>query len=265
MADKTGIEWTDATWNPTTGCTPISAGCDHCYANTLAEGKLAKVYGARLPVVDTPQNRADTFAVRLWPERLGQLESWKAPRMVFVNSMSDLFHKDVPVDFLRRVFSAMLATPRHIKQVLTKRPGRMAAFVKRNVDLFPDGVPAHIWMGTSIENDENVYRARQLREVPAAVRFLSCEPLLGSVAALDLTGIHWVIGGGESGAGYRPVDPTHARELRDLCAAAGVPFFWKQWGGHTPKAGGRLLDGMTHDGFPGVSAASPAAALVAHA
>jgi protein gp37 len=251
------IEWTDATWNPTTGCSEVSAGCDHCYAKVLAHGRLSGVYGKVLPVVDTPENRADTFAVRLWPDRLRDPASWQKPRMVFVNSMSDLFHWDVPEEYVRRIFEAMLQVDRHTYQVLTKRPARMRRFVERNADLFPGGmVPAHVWMGTSVENQYAVHRVRQLRGVPAAIRFLSCEPLLGPLdlladffrplslsetpaAALNdgctdgvapRGEIHWVIGGGESGIGARPMRADWARSLRDQCAAAGVPFFFKQWG-----------------------------------
>jgi protein gp37 len=252
MGEKSKIEWTDATWNPVTGCTKVSAGCDHCYAHTLAHGRLADVYSKTLPIVDTAENRADPFAVRIWPERLDAPRKWRGhPRMVFVNSMSDMFHVDVPADFVRACFVVMMLEDVHTYQVLTKRPGRMAAFVRRNADLFAGGiVPPHIWMGTSVEDAEALYRVDHLRSVPADVRFLSCEPLLGSLAAINLNGVSWVIGGGESGDGCRRPDPQWARELRDACATAEVPFFWKQWGGRTPKAGGRLLDGCEHNGFP---------------
>jgi protein gp37 len=256
----TGIEWTDASWNPTTGCTEVSSGCDHCYARTLAMGKLRDAYSRRLPVVLSNANVNDPFAVRLWPERLDQPARWREPRRIFVNSMSDLFHVDVPDEFVRQVFEAMLTVDRHVYQVLTKRPGRMARFVRRNRDLFGVRVPAHIWVGTSVENQETAFRVGQLRDVPAAVRFLSCEPLLGPLdLQADLWGpyvrreeIHWVIVGGESGAGARKMDPEWARSLRDQCLRAGVPFLFKQWGGHTPKAGGRELDGRTWDEFPEV-------------
>lgn len=251
MGQQSAIEWTDATWNPTTGCTPVSKGCDNCYARTLATGRLAEVYSRKLPVVDTPENRADSFAIRLWPERLDDPAKWRGPRMVFVNSMSDLFHVDVPDEFVRRIFEVMLRVERHTYQVLTKRPSRARRFVDRNTDLFPGGVvPGHIWIGTSVEDGDVLYRVDHLRAVPATVRFLSCEPLLGSLAGLTLNDIHWVIGGGESGLGYRKVRQEWAAELRDICAAAGVAFFWKQWGGRTPKAGGRTLEGEIHDGMP---------------
>ena len=250
VAPKTGIEWTDATWNPVTGCTRVSAGCDNCYAATLANRLLRDRYTSRLPVVPTAENVADPFAVRLWPERLSQPLEERRPRMIFVNSMSDLFHADVPENFLRRVFEVMLEANWHTFQVLTKRPGRAARFCRRNADLFPGGiVPSHIWMGTSVENQRVAYRVAQLVAVPAEVRFLSCEPLLGPIS-LDLRGIQWVIVGGESGPVRRPMDLDWARSIRDQCLAAGVPFFFKQVGGRTPKAGGRLLDGRTWDEYP---------------
>ena len=262
MPERTAIEWTDATWNPTTGCTRVSAGCDHCYAERLSRRLLAATYCAQLPVVNTEANRANPFAVRTWPERLAIPGSWRRPRRVFVNSMSDLFHKDVPEEFVRRCFQVMLGVGRHVYQVLTKRPGRAAQFVKRHADIFPSGLPSHIWIGTSVEDQSVAYRVRHLLAVRAAVRFLSCEPLIG---ALDLSeflqervrgrdgrspGLHWVIAGGESGLGARPMAAEWARGVRDQCRTGGVPFFFKQWGGRTPKAGGRELDGTTWDEFP---------------
>ena len=257
MPDRSEIEWTDATWNPTTGCTRVSAGCDHCYAERLSKRLLATTYRSRLPVVDTPVNRRDPFAVRVWPERLRVPGSWRHPRRVFVNSMSDLFHVDVPEDFARQCFRVMLSVDRHVYQVLTKRPARAAKFVERHSDMFPSGLPRHIWIGTSVEDQSVDYRVRHLLAVPAAVRFLSCEPLIGP---LDLRAfvedgradhnLHWVIVGGESGRRARPMDPQWARSLRDQCRESGVPFFFKQWGGRTPKAGGRQLDGMTWDEYP---------------
>jgi protein gp37 len=252
MSERTGIEWTDATWNPVTGCTRVTAGCDHCYAATLAENRLRKVYLARTPVVDTPEHRVDPFAVRLWLERLADPARWRERRMVFVNSMSDLFHADIPDSFVRRVFEVMLSVDRHIYQVLTKRPARALRFFRQNVDLFPEGlVPEHIWMGTSVERVDVLYRVGHLRQVPARVRFLSCEPLLGPLG-LELEGIHWVIVGGESGRGFRPMVLEWARDIRDQCLRSGVPYFFKQVGGYTPKAGGRWLDGMEWNEFPTV-------------
>lgn len=249
MAQRTGIEWTDSTWNPVTGCTQVSTGCDNCYALTLANRLLRAHYTARLPQRDTLSARADPFAVRVWPERLSDPLKWAEPRRVFVNSMGDLFHSDIPVAFVRAVFEVMLAADRHVYQVLTKRPARMARFVRTNAELFRDGVPAHIWVGTSIEDQRVAFRAEQLRSVPAHVRFLSCEPLLGPVS-VGLCGIHWVIAGGESGIKHRPLSLDWVRELRDSCARASVPFFFKQIGGRTPKAGGRLLDGRTWSDYP---------------
>jgi protein gp37 len=171
--------------------------------------------------------------------------------MVFVNSMSDLFHVDVPEEFVRRVFEVMLEVDRHTYQVLTKRPGRAFRFFDRNEDLFDGSIPRHIWIGTSVEDQAAVFRVDQLREIPAEIRFLSCEPLLGPLA-LDLEGIHWLIAGGESGPVRRPADPTWVRDVRDQCVRAGVPFFFKQWGGRTPKAQGRDLDGLVWDQLPEV-------------
>jgi protein gp37 len=251
MGDKSAIEWTDSTWNPTTGCTRVSAGCDNCYALSLANGRLSEVYRRALPVVDTPENRDDPFSVRLWPSRLEQPRAWKDPRVIFVNSMSDLFHVDVPEQFVRQIFEVMLGVDRHIYQVLTKRPSRAARFFRRNLDLFPGGaIPPHIWIGTSVENQDVTYRVSHLCAVPAAVRFLSCEPLLGPLR-LKLEGIHWVIVGGESGIGYRSLNPEWVREIRDQCAASQTPFFFKQWGGRTPKRKGRVLDDRTYDDMPG--------------
>jgi protein gp37 len=262
MRNSTQIEWTDSTWNPTTGCTQVSDGCDHCYALTLARTRLADGYLRRLPVVQTEANVADPFAVRTWEERLSQPVRWADSRRIFVNSMSDLFHKDIPESFVRRIFEVMLRVDRHIYQVLTKRPGRAVRFFERNQDLFPEGrVPAHIWMGTSVENQSVAYRVAQLRSLPAVVRFLSCEPLLGPLT-LDLTGIHWVIVGGESGADFRPLDLDWARSIREQCGEAGVAFFFKQIGGRTPKSGGRTLDGEIYDAYPDLDVITSQAELV---
>jgi len=260
VGDRTQIEWTDATWNPTTGCTRVSAGCDHCYAAVLANGRLADIYLSRKPAKDTTGNRRDPFAVRLWPERLDYPLRWKDSRRIFVNSMSDLFHADIPEEFQRRVFEVMLEADHHIYQVLTKRPSRAERFVRRYADLFIGGVvPEHVWIGSSVESQDALYRVDQLRGVAATVRFLSCEPLLGPLA-LDLDSIDWVIVGGESGIGYRSLGLDWARSIRDQCLEAGVAFFFKQVGGRTPKAGGRLLDGRSWDEYPtmeGALAAEP--------
>lgn len=244
MGDRTGIEWTDATWNPMTGCTQISRGCDHCYALTIANTKTRETYLAHDPVKMTDGNSANPFAPRFWPDRLDQPQRWKTPRRVFVNSMSDVFHAHFTVDMISQVFAAMNAAPWHQFQVLTKRPER-AVRLAHHFEW-----SENIWLGTSIEDMAVARRADALRESPAVIRFISAEPLLGSLDDLDLTGIDWVIGGGESGIGWRPCKLEWARSIRDLCQAYGVAFFWKQWGGRTPKAGGRLLDGRIWDEYP---------------
>ena len=194
--------------------------------------------------------REDNGTGRLWPERLADPLLEARPRRIFVNSMSDLFHADVPGPFIREAFEVMLEAAWHVFQILTKRPARAARFVRANSDLFPLGrLPEHIWIGTSIENHEVAYRVSQLRSVPAVVRLLSCEPLLGPLE-LDMDGLAWVIVGGESGPVRRPMDLDWARRIRDDCARAGVPFLFKQVGGRTPKSGGRLLDGRTWDEYP---------------
>ena len=250
MRDQTGIEWTNATWNPVTGCSKVSTGCDHCYAESLALSRLRDLYIGRDPVRRTTASASDPFSVRLWPERLDQPLKWSAPRMVFVNSMSDLFHNDVPEEFVRDVFEVMLSIDWHIYQVLTKRPSRATRFWQRNQDLFEGReIPSHVWLGASIENQRVAYRADHLRRLPAKVRFLSCEPLLGPLR-LDLEDIHWVIAGGESGPDFRHMEAEWAGSVRDQSIAAGVPFFFKQVGGRTPKAGGRLLDGRLWSEYP---------------
>ncbi len=243
-----------------TGCTKVSAGCDHCYAERLAHVRLRDVYLARHPSVDSAHNRLDPFAVRLWPERLDQPLRWRQPRVVFVNSMSDMFHHDIPESFALQVFEVMMKADWHIYQVLTKRPSRAARFWQRYQERFEcNAVPPHIWIGTSVENEAVLYRVRHLKLVRACVRFLSCEPLLGPLE-LDLDGIHWVIVGGESGPGHRPMAPKWAQAVRDQCARARVPFFFKQVGGRTPKAGGRLLEGREWNQMPTVLKRSPLAA-----
>jgi protein gp37 len=250
MGQKSKIEWTDATWNPATGCTKVSAGCDHCYAHKLAHERLASLYSRQLPVIPTQENIADPFSVRIWPKRLAQPAGWKKSRIVFVNSMSDLFHSDVPDLFVRKVFEVMLKVDRHVYQVLTKRPSRAVRFFRLNHDLFPAGrIPEHIWIGTSVENQEVAHRVSHLRQLPAEIRFLSCEPLIGPLE-FDLTGIHWVIAGGESGEGFRRVEEAWVVDLRDQCVKASVPFFFKQWGGRRAKSGGRMLEGRTWDEMP---------------
>lgn len=239
----TGIEWTDESWNPITGCSKVSPGCAHCYAETLS---------LRFGYSTKPWTPANAKAnVILHPQRLGIPLRWRRPRMVFVNSMSDLFHPLVADEYIDRVFEVMIEAQRHTFQVLTKRPERMRDYMTRRADRLADGaVPTNVWLGTSIENNRWVGRADALRETPAAVRFLSCEPLLGALPDLDLTGIDWVIVGGESGAHHRPLDLAWVRDLRDRCQDRGVAFFFKQVGGRTPKAGGRTLDDQTWDEMP---------------
>jgi protein gp37 len=234
MALHSTIEWTDASWNPVTGCTQVSPGCDHCYALAFAE-RFRGVSGH-------PYEQG--FDLRLWPERLDLPLRWKKPRRIFVNSMSDLFHKDVPDEFVRRIFDTMVRAEQHTYQILTKRPQRLAR-LGRSLPW-----PPHVWIGVSVESNAYAWRADYLRRVPAAVRFISAEPLLGPVDELNLEGLHWVITGGESGIGHRWCNPDWVRDVRDRCVADGIAYFHKQWGGRTPKAGGRMLDGRTWDELP---------------
>lgn len=246
MATRSRIEWTEVTWNPVTGCDRVSEGCDHCYALTLS--KRLKAMGLEKYQADgDPRTSGPGFGVATHPRALEQPKRWREPRVVFVNSMSDLFHAKVPVAFIQDVIAVIRETPQHSYQVLTKRPMRALRLADR-LD-WPD----NLWLGASVENEDVLHRVDHLRKIPAAVRFLSCEPLLGPLDKLDLTGIHWVIAGGESGPNYRPMHISWARGLRDRCLADGVPFFFKQWGGRTPKALGRELDGARWDEMPQVS------------
>ncbi len=286
MAQQTAIEWTDVSWNPIHGCSKVSPGCAHCYAETLSRRFR------QTPRPWTPANAAEN--VLLKPHKLREPLSWRKPRMVFVNSMSDLFHEQVPDDYIDAVFGVMAQARAHTFQVLTKRPERMCEWINRVPSLTasaytpgaftftPDQWPLpNVWLGVSIENRRYVHRADLLRKTPAAVRFISAEPLLGPLLRpmtdggfrawtcarptpdLDLTGIDWLIVGGESGAGHRPVEPQWVRDLRDACtsemarrAHGDLPgrlnpaFFFKQWGGRTPKAGGRELDGREWNEMP---------------
>jgi len=234
MADNSAIEWTEATWNPVTGCSQVSPGCAHCYAKTFAERWRG--------VPGHPYEQG--FELRLWPQRLDQPLRWGRPRMIFVNSMSDLFHEDIPFEYLEAVFEVMGQADRHTFQILTKRHERLAELAP-SLTWHPN-----IWIGVSVENRRFTHRVDCLREVNAAVRFISAEPLLGSLDNLDLSGVNWLIAGGESGPKHRPMRVEWARELRDRCVAKDVAFFFKQWGGHRPKSGGRLLDGRTWDEMP---------------
>jgi protein gp37 len=238
MADGTAIEWTDATWNPVTGCTKITAGCDNCYASRFSE-RFRGVPGHPFE---------HGFDLTLRPERILQPISWRRSRMIFVNSMSDLFHKGVPTEFIDRVFDTMEQANWHVFQVLTKRSSLMRDYLhQRYENKVP---PSHIWLGVSVEDNRAKARIRHLVAAPAAIRFLSIEPMIGPVGQIKLEGIHWVIAGGESGPGARPMHPDWARSVRDQCAAQGVAFFFKQWGGIRPKTGGRELDGRQWSELP---------------
>lgn len=238
MANATAIEWTDATWNPVTGCTKISAGCDHCYAERFSErfrGTLGHPF-------------EKGFDLMLRPERLDQPLRWRTPRMIFVNSMGDLFHKKIPNEYVSHVCDTMEQAHWHTFQVLTKRSSLMRNFLRRR---YSNTVgPQHIWFGVSVEDGSRKSRIQQLQESPAGVRFLSIEPLIGPVGRLDLAGIDWVIVGGESGPGARPMEAEWAREVRDQCIESSVAFFFKQWGGPRPKSRGRVLDGREWNQFP---------------
>jgi protein gp37 len=234
VSDNSTIEWTEATWNPVTGCDKVSPGCAHCYAEAFAK-RWRGISGH-------PYEQG--FALRLWPQRLEQPVRWTRPRMIFVNSMSDLFHEEVPDEYIESIFEVMGRAQQHTFQILTKRHERLVELAPR--------LPWHpnVWMGVTIENRRFVHRADYLRAVNAAVRFISAEPLLGPLRGLDLTDIDWLISGGESGHKHRPLKIEWLRELRDKCVDEGVAYFFKQWGGHRPKAGGRLLDGRTWDEMP---------------
>ncbi len=238
MAENSTIEWTDTTWNPVTGCTKITAGCDHCYAERFAE----RFRGT----VGHPFEHG--FDLQLRPERVNQPRNWRRSRMIFVNSMSDLFHKDVPREFIDRVFDTMEAADWHTYQVLTKRSSLMRDYLQCRYGV--RRAPPHIWCGVSIEDASAAARLRHLSESPVAVRFLSVEPLLGPVGELDLREISWVIVGGESGPGARPIAAEWVREIRDQCVESRTAFFFKQWGGFRPKSGGRLLDGREWSEYP---------------
>jgi protein gp37 len=238
MAAKSTIEWTDATWNPVTGCTKISAGCDHCYAARFSE-RFRGVPGH-------PFEKG--FDLTLRPERLLQPLAWKKPRMIFVNSMSDLFHKDIPHEHIAKVFETMEKANWHIYQVLTKRSSLLQKFLNERYKI--EKAPVHMWFGVSVENAKAISRIAHLQHANANIRFLSIEPLIGPVGKLVLQGINWVIVGGESGPGARPMKPEWVVDIRNQCLSANVAFFFKQWGGRTPKSGGRLLEGKEWNQFP---------------
>jgi protein gp37 len=256
MAEHSTIEWTDATWNPVTGCTKVSPGCKHCYAEKFAE-RFRGVAGH-------PYEQG--FDLKLWPARLALPLQWASPRMIFVNSMSDLFHEQVPDEFIERVFATMEAASQHTFQVLTKRSKRLLQWTTPRYATAHTAAkrlwPRNVWIGVSVENDEYLSRLEDLQSVPAFTRFASIEPLLGPVelTRMALHGIHWIIVGGESGPGARPMKPDWARRVQADCEAAGVAFFFKQWGAFDAagkrvgkKAAGRQLDGRTWDEMPQTS------------
>lgn len=234
---QSSIEWTEATWNPVTGCTKVSPGCKNCYAETMAK---------RLQAMGQPNYR-HAFELSLHLQMVERPLTWKKPLVIFVNSMSDLFHRQVPLDFIKRVFDVMKQASWHQFQVLTKRAERLEE-TSPNLDW-----PANVWMGVSVENAKYTWRIDYLRQTRAAVKFLSLEPLLGPIEDLDLSGIDWVIVGGESGPHARPMEQRWVTEIRDQCNRANVPFFFKQWGGFHKKKAGRVLDGRTWDEMPSVA------------
>jgi protein gp37 len=239
MATNSHIEWNEMTWNPVTGCTKISQGCKHCYALRMAN---------RLKAMGTDRYR-NGFAVTLHEDLVNLPRKWRAPRVVFVNSMSDLFHELVPLEFIQAVFRTMAACPQHTFQILTKRSERLAKLATE-LDW-----PVNVWMGVSVEDERVIGRIPDLQSVPAAVRFLSLEPLIGPLKSLPLDGIGWVIVGGESGPGARPMKCAWVKSIRKQCFAAGVPFFFKQWGGVRKDLTGRELDGRTYDEMPDTATA----------
>jgi protein gp37 len=234
MSDGSTIEWTDATWNPVRGCTKISPGCKNCYAQVFAE-RFRGVSGHPFE---------QGFDLKLVPKALSLPLQWKRSRLIFVNSMSDLFHEGVPDDYILKVFETIRNAPQHQFQILTKRAHRMASFSQNFT------IPQNAWLGVSVENKKYISRIDHLRKAQARVRFLSVEPLLGPLGELDLEGIHWVIVGGESGWHARPLDVDWVREIRDQCVRKSVAFFFKQWGGRQKKKAGRILDGRTWDEMP---------------
>lgn len=300
MADKSGIEWTEATWNPIAGCKAVSPGCDHCYAAREAAGRLSKLPAYAGLAVYPEQDQADAYRgrpappaeftgeVRMLPDRMDQPLRWRKPRRIFVNSMSDLFHEDVPAWYIAEILDVIRQTPRHTYQILTKRHARMRSLLSRPEFAELTGWPLpNVWLGVSVENQHWAdVRIPALQATPAAVRWLSCEPLLGSIPGLHLSGIGWVVAGGESGPGARVMAPDWVRGIRDQCEKAGVPFLFKQWGEWAPtgwmgagyarpdrwfvstsqprvhpkegeemvrmgkRKAGRLLDGVLHDEYP---------------
>lgn len=244
MGAKSGIEWTDSSWNPVTGCTKVSAGCAFCYAERLAK---------RLQMMNPNGKYKNGFKLTLHEKDIELPLSWKEPRTIFVNSMSDLFHEQVPFSFIKRVFDTMEKANGHTFQILTKRPHLMRQFVN---DYYKKVLP-NVWLGTSIENDKVLYRLGELKKVNATIRFISFEPLIGPVGKVNLRGIHWAIVGGESGKYHRLIKKEWIYEIRRQCKKYGTAFFFKQWGGLTSKSGGRTLDNRTYDEYPNVKLIIP--------
>lgn len=241
MSISTEIEWTDATWNPVTGCTKLTAGCDNCYAERFSE-RFRGVPGH-------PFENGFDLTIRL--ERVRQPLSWKQPKRIFVNSMSDLFHKEVPRDFIDAVFDTMEAASWHTFQVLTKRSSLLTRYLRERYG--ESFAPPHIWLGVSVEDRKNIVRLKHLHAAQASVRFVSFEPLLGAIGDVDLKGINWAIVGGESGPKARPMEEAWALEIRDICKRDRVAFFFKQWGGVRPKSGGRRLRGREWNQYPRIA------------
>lgn len=240
MSNRSAIEWTETTWNPTTGCDQVSLGCDNCYALSFAK-RLKAMGQPKYQNDGDPRTSGPGFGLTLHPDVLAEPYRWRVPRLVFVNSMRDLFHPDVPLDFIQDVFTVMAETPRHTNQILTKHSKRLASLGSELE------WPPNVWMGVSVETSRYAFRIDHLRTVSAGVRFISHEPLLGPLPDLDLSSIHWLIAGGESGWNARPVEEAWVLDLRDQSASADVAFFFKQWGGLHSKSGGRLLAGRTYD------------------
>lgn len=247
MAENSPIEWTDATWNPVAGCSIASSGCTNCYAMRMAARLESMGVEKYVGLTRRSGGRAKwSGKVRCDGKALAVPERWRRPRKIFVNSMSDLFHSDVPEDFIRKVWDVMKRTPHHEYQLLTKRPDRMREVLSNaGFDTLPN-----VWLGTSVENQDVAHRVDDLRATPAAVRFISFEPLIGPISAADLTDIHWAIVGGESGPGSRPMEKDWVLRIKTLCRAHGTAFFFKQWGGTNKKAAGRLLNDRTYDEMP---------------
>jgi len=245
VVSKSKIEWTESTWNPVTGCTKVSQGCKHCYAERMA--KRLKAMGVA--------RYNNGFSLRLHDDLIDEPLKWVKPRIVFVNSMSDLFHEDVPFDFIAKIFNSMVSAERHTFQVLTKRSSRLAKLAHR----LP--WPENVWIGVSVENQDVAWRINDLVQVPAKVRFLSCEPLLGPLGSLNLKGIHWVIVGGESGPGARPLKKQWVTAILKQCRKEDVPFFFKQWGGVRKDLTGRTLNGRIYDEMPVSTGMTLSAAL----